>query len=103
MKEMIIKVEGYKTVAHVYTVVEGHYMVVINSKVTNIGGATLKGVLANTRRAIKRRGQPLQCVHCGRAVYVHTQRTYVRLGGADEHMFVIQGIQVYIHPLQRYV
>lgn len=56
MKEMIIKVEGYKTVAHVYTVVEGHYMVVINSKVTNIGGATLKGVLANTRRAIKRRG-----------------------------------------------
>ena len=56
MKEMIIKVEGYKTIAHVYTVVEGRYMVVINSKITNIGGATLKGVLANTRRAIKRRG-----------------------------------------------
>lgn len=56
MKEMIIKVEGYKTVAHVYTVIEGHYMVTIDSKVTNIGGTTLKGVLVNTRRAIKHRG-----------------------------------------------
>ena len=55
MKEMVIRVEGYKTIAHIYTV-EDRYMVMINSKITNIGGATLKGVLANTRRAIKRRG-----------------------------------------------
>ncbi len=56
MKEMIIKVEGYKTIAHIYTFEEGRNMVTIDSKITNIGGATLKGVIANTRRAIKRRG-----------------------------------------------
>lgn len=56
MKEMIITLEGYKTAAHIYTTEEERYIVTIGSVVTNIGGATLKGVIANTRRAIKRRG-----------------------------------------------
>jgi hypothetical protein len=56
MKEMIIRVERYKTVAHIYTFEEGRNMVTIDSKIMNIGGATLKGVIANTRRVIKRRG-----------------------------------------------
>lgn len=56
MGDIVIRLEGYKTVAHIYTFEEGRNMVTIDSKVTNIGGATLKGVIANTRRAIKRRG-----------------------------------------------
>lgn len=56
MTEMIIRVEGYKTVAHIISHHEGMYIVTINGTITGIGGATLKGVIANTRRAIKRRG-----------------------------------------------
>ena len=56
MKELIVKVDGYKTVAHIFSFNEGLYTVTINGTITGIGGATLKGVIANTRRAIKRRG-----------------------------------------------
>ena len=56
MTEMIIKVDGYNTIAHIYSHNKGLYTVTINGSITGIGGATLKGVIANTRRAIKRRG-----------------------------------------------
>ena len=56
MKDMVITLKGYNTACHIYIVADGQYLVTINRKVTNIGGATLKGVIANARRAIKRRG-----------------------------------------------
>ena len=56
MREWVIKVEGYKTIAHIFSHHEGLYTVTINGSITGIGGATLKGVIANTRRVIKRRG-----------------------------------------------
>ena len=56
MREWIITVEGYNTVAHIYSHTEGLYMVTINGKITGIGGINLKQVIQNTRKAIKRRG-----------------------------------------------
>ena len=56
MKEWIIKVDGYKTIAHIYSFNTGLYTVYINNKITGIGGANLKQVISNSRRAIKRRG-----------------------------------------------
>lgn len=56
MKELIIKVDGYKTIAHIYSFNTGLYTVYINNKITGIGGASLKQVIRNSRRAIKRRG-----------------------------------------------
>lgn len=56
MKEIIITVDGYKTVGHIHITSTNQYIVTINSKITNIGGLTLKSVVAHTRQAIKRRG-----------------------------------------------
>lgn len=56
MGEMVIRVEGYKTVMHIYYTAEGHYMVTEGAHVLNIGGTTYKDVVQKVRRAIKRRG-----------------------------------------------
>ena len=56
MKEILITLEGYKTVGHIHVIKEGRYIVVINNQITGIGGPTLKAVMTNTKRAIKRRG-----------------------------------------------
>lgn len=56
MGEMVIRVEGYKTVMHIYYTTEGHYMVTEGTHVLNIGGTTYKDVVQKVRRAIKRRG-----------------------------------------------
>lgn len=56
MKEWIIKVDGYKTIAHIYSFNTGLYTVYIDNKITGIGGASLKQVISNSRRAIKRKG-----------------------------------------------
>lgn len=56
MTETIITVDGYKTVAHIFVTDNEHYIVVINSKITGIGGTNFKQVVAHTRQAIKRRG-----------------------------------------------
>ena len=55
MKELIIRLDGYNTVAHIYSV-NDLYMVTLNKHITNIGGANLKQVMKNTKKAIKRRG-----------------------------------------------
>ena len=66
MGDMVIRVEGYKTVMHIhYTAegvmhihytAEGHYVVTEGAHILNIGGTTYKEVLRRTRVAIKRRG-----------------------------------------------
>lgn len=56
MGDMIVRVEGYKTVMHIHYTAEGHYIVTEGAHILNIGGMTYKEVLNNTRRAIKRRG-----------------------------------------------
>lgn len=56
MREWIIQVNGYSTIAHIYSHIDGLYMVTIDGKITGIGGANLKQVIQNTRKAIKRRG-----------------------------------------------
>lgn len=56
MGDMVIRVEGYKTVMHIHYTAEGHYIVTEGAHILNIGGMTYKEVLRRTRLAIKRRG-----------------------------------------------
>lgn len=56
MGEMVIRVEGYKTIMHIYYTVEGHYVVTEGAHILNINGTTYKDIVQKVRRAIKRRG-----------------------------------------------
>ena len=56
MGDIVIRLEGYKTVMHIHYTAEGHYIVTEGAHILNIGGLTYKEVLRRTRLAIKRRG-----------------------------------------------
>lgn len=56
MGDIVIRLEGYKTVMHIHYTAEGHYIVTEGAHILNIGGMTYKEVLRRTRLAIKRRG-----------------------------------------------
>lgn len=56
MGDMVIKLEGYKTVMHIHYTAEGHYIVTEGAHILNISGITYKDVVQKVRRAIKRRG-----------------------------------------------
>lgn len=56
MGEMVIRVEGYKTVMHIYYTAEGHYVVTEGTHILNISGINYKDIVQKVRRAIKRRG-----------------------------------------------
>ena len=56
MGEMVIRLEGYKTVMHIYYTTEGHYVVTEGAHILNITGINYKDIVQKVRRAIKRRG-----------------------------------------------
>jgi hypothetical protein len=56
MGDMVIRLEGYKTVMHIHYTAEGHYIVTEGAHILNISGITYKDVVQKVRRAIKRRG-----------------------------------------------
>lgn len=56
MGDIVIKVDGYKTIMHIHYTAEGHYIVTEGAHILNISGPTYKNVLQKVRRAIKRRG-----------------------------------------------
>ena len=56
MGDMVIRVEGYKTIMHIHYTAEGHYIVTEGAHILNISGITYKDVVQKVRRAIKRRG-----------------------------------------------
>ena len=79
MGDMVIRLEGYKTVMHIHYTAEGHYIVTEGAHILNISGITYKDVVQKVRRAIKRRGQSLR---------VRTLRARsVRMSSSEEHMF----------------
>lgn len=79
MGDMVIRVEGYKTIMHIHYTAEGHYIVTEGAHILNISGITYKDVVQKVRRAIKRRGQSLR---------VRTlQARSVRMSSSEEHMF----------------
>ena len=56
MGDVVIRVEGYKTVMHIHYTAEGHYIVTEDAHILNISGVSYKDIVQKTRRAIKRRG-----------------------------------------------
>ena len=56
MGDIVIKVEGYKTIMHIHYTREGHYIVTEGAHILNINGTSYKDIVQKVRRAIKRRG-----------------------------------------------